>query len=110
MALSSLHQSTWQDIEYLQQIIPEGAKAARKEYVEVTASTTTAVIWSADLGNKYSLMNRRQEVLEQEMAKNKNGHLREDQIVAEMNALVVKNAEEYHRPMMTEDVRCCNLR
>lgn len=55
-------------------------------------------------------MNRRQEILEQEMAKSKNGHLREDQIVAEMNALVVKNAEEYHRPMMTEDVRSCNLR
>lgn len=38
------------------------------------------------------------------------GHPAEEQFFAEMNALVVKDAEEYYRTMMLEDTRSWNLR
>ncbi len=44
------------------------------------------------------------------MAETNDGRPREEQFVAEMNALVVKDAEEYYRTMMTEDVLSWNLR
>ena len=44
------------------------------------------------------------------MPKDKFSHPYEEQFVAEMNALVVKDAEEYYRTMMTEDVLSWNLR
>ena len=55
-------------------------------------------------------MANRQKFLEQELPKDESAHPLEEQFVAEMNALVVKNAEEYYRTMMTEDVRSWNLR
>ena len=60
--------------------------------------------------NLKTLLATRHKILAQELPKSENGHPREEQFVAEMNALVVKDAEEYYRTMMTEDVRSWNLR
>lgn len=38
------------------------------------------------------------------------GHPAEEQFMAEMNALVVRDAEEYYRMMMQEDSTSWNLR
>ena len=62
------------------------------------------------IDNLKALLLSRQRILEQELPKAKNSHPHEDQFIAEMNALVVKDAEEYYRTMMTEDVRSWNLR
>ena len=62
------------------------------------------------IDNLKSLMLKRQKILEQEMAKGGTSHPQEAQFVAEMNALVVRDAEEYYRTMMTEDVLSWNLR
>ena len=62
------------------------------------------------IDNLRNLLLNRQTFIEQEMPKDKFSHPYEEQFVAEMNALVVKDAEEYYRNMMTEDVLSWNLR
>ena len=62
------------------------------------------------IANLKSLLRNHNEILEKEMRRFENGHPREEQLIAEINALVVKDAEEYYRTMMTEDVLSWNLR
>lgn len=57
---------------------------------------------------KSLLLNHRRYIEEQ--TDGRYGHPAEEQFIAEMNALVVKDAEEYYRTMMSEDVLSWNLR
>ncbi|KAI0757165.1 hypothetical protein C8Q80DRAFT_1092744, partial [Daedaleopsis nitida] len=124
MDLYSLHRSAQLVIDYLQKVDPEGAKVARKKYncFERFGEDTMAYAYETQFGlkkdchrevidNLKNLLVARHKILKQEMRNDKSGgHPRQEQFVAEMNALVVKDAEEYYRTMMTEDVRSWNLR
>ncbi|KAI0651687.1 hypothetical protein C8Q79DRAFT_897295 [Trametes meyenii] len=123
MDLYSLHRSAQQVIEYLERVDPEGAKAARKRYncFERFGEDTMRYAYETQFGlkrdchreviaNLKSLLRNHNEILEKEMRRFENGHPREEQLIAEINALVVKDAEEYYRTMMTEDVLSWNLR
>ncbi|KAI0335983.1 hypothetical protein GY45DRAFT_1316007 [Cubamyces sp. BRFM 1775] len=123
MDLYSLHRSAQQVIEYLEKVDPEGAKAARKRYncFERFGEDTMRYAYETQFGlkkdchrevieNLKNLLVNRHKILEHELGRDANGHPHEEQFVAEMNALVVKDAEEYYRTMMTEDVLSWNLR
>ncbi|KAI0670067.1 hypothetical protein C8Q78DRAFT_165939 [Trametes maxima] len=123
MDLYSLHRSAQQVIQYLEKVDPEGAKAARKRYncFERFGEDTMRYAYETQFGlkrdchreviaNLKSLLRNRNDILEKELRLTQNGHPREQQFVAEINALVVKDAEEYYRTMMTEDVLSWNLR
>ncbi|KAJ3550747.1 hypothetical protein NM688_g5004 [Phlebia brevispora] len=58
------------------------------------------------------LLRNHQKYIQDEMpiGKDAYGHPREEQFMAEMNALVVRDAEEYYRLMLTEDAVTWNLR
>ncbi|TFK83604.1 hypothetical protein K466DRAFT_589596 [Polyporus arcularius HHB13444] len=123
MDLYSLHRSAQQVIDYLEKVDPEGAKTARKKYncFERFGEDTMRYAYETQFGlkkdchrevieNLKALLRDHHRIIEQEMAETNDGRPREEQFVAEMNALVVKDAEEYYRTMMTEDVLSWNLR
>ncbi|EJF66548.1 hypothetical protein DICSQDRAFT_45785 [Dichomitus squalens LYAD-421 SS1] len=123
MDVYSLHRSAEQVIRYLETVDPEGAKQARKKYncFERFGEDTRRYAYETQFGlkkdchrevidNLKNLLLNRQRFIEQEILRDKFAHPHEEQFVAEMNALVVKDAEEYYRTMMTEDVRSWNLR
>ncbi|KAH9946833.1 hypothetical protein B0H21DRAFT_741928 [Amylocystis lapponica] len=125
MDLYSLHRSADEVIRYLEEVDPKGAEAARKRYncFERFGENTTRYAYETQFGLKKDchnevianlkrlLMNRQKYLEEQHAGVDSHyGHLGEDQFVAEMNALVVKDAEEYYRTMLTEDERSWNLR
>ncbi|EIW64831.1 uncharacterized protein TRAVEDRAFT_42244 [Trametes versicolor FP-101664 SS1] len=123
MDLYSLHRSAQQVLAYLDKVDPEGATAARKRYncFERFGEDTMRYAYETQFGlkrdchrevidNLVHLLRSRQKILEQQLGKNPHGHPFEEQFIAEMNALVVKDAEEYYRTMMTEDVISWNLR
>lgn len=56
------------------------------------------------------LCNHEKYIAEQYAEDGKYGHPAQEQFVAEMNALVVRDAEEYYRTMMSEDTKSWNLR
>ncbi|KAI0639240.1 hypothetical protein C8Q77DRAFT_1044978 [Trametes polyzona] len=123
MDLYSLHRSAQQVLGYLERVDPEGAKAARKRYncFERFGEDTMRYAYETQFGlkkdchrevidNLKSLLRDRHKIIEKEMGKNPFSHPHEEQFMAEMNALVVRDAEEYYRTMMTEDVLSWNLR
>ncbi|KAI0662663.1 hypothetical protein C8Q70DRAFT_1043046 [Cubamyces menziesii] len=109
MDLYSLHRSAQQVLEYLERVDPEGAKAARKRYncFERFGEDTMRYAYETQFGLKKDC---HREIIEHQLGKDAKAHPHEEQFVAEMNALVVKDAEEYYRTMMTEDVLSWNLR
>lgn len=122
MDLYSLHRSADEVLKYLERVDPEGAKKARKKYncFERFGEDTTRYALETQFGLakdchkevisnlKNLLANHGRYIQEQGSAKY--GHPAEQQFVAEMNALLVRDAEEYYRTMMTEDVLSWNLR
>ncbi|EED79127.1 predicted protein [Postia placenta Mad-698-R] len=121
MDLYSLHRSAQAVIQYLERIDPEGAKKARKKYncFERFGEDTTRYALETQFGLakdchaevisnlRTLLLNHRKYIEEQ--SDGHYGHPAEEQFFAEMNALVVKDAEEYYRTMMLEDTRSWNL-
>ncbi|KAH9937527.1 uncharacterized protein B0H18DRAFT_1113351 [Fomitopsis serialis] len=121
MDLYSLNRSADEVIRYLETVDPEGAKAARKKYncFERFGEDTTRYAYETQFGLKKDchrevilnlrnlLHNRKKYIEEQGQA---DGHPDEQHFVAEMNALVVRDAEEYYRTMMSEDTLSWNLR
>lgn len=121
MDLYSLNRSADEVIRYLETVDPEGAKAARKKYncFERFGEDTTRYAYETQFGLKKDchrevilnlrnlLHNRKKYIEEQGQA---DGHPAEQHFVAEMNAIVVRDAEEYYRTMMSEDTLSWNLR
>ncbi|KAH9857938.1 hypothetical protein C2E23DRAFT_919507 [Lenzites betulinus] len=123
MDLYSLHRSAQQVLQYLEKVDPKGATAARKRYncFERFGEDTMRYSYETQFGlkkdchrevidNLKSLLRDRHAIIEKELGKNPHGHPYEQQFIAEMNALVVKDAEEYYRTMLTEDTLSWNLR
>ncbi|OCH96563.1 hypothetical protein OBBRIDRAFT_799798 [Obba rivulosa] len=136
MDLYSLHRSADEVVKYLEKVDPEGAKAARKKSAyndilrrhgiyncfERFGEDTTRYAFAAQFGlakschkevilNLQHLLKNRQKYIDEQMTHGGGfAHPAEEQFVAEMNALVVKDAEEYYRTMLTEDVQSWNLR
>ncbi|EMD41735.1 hypothetical protein CERSUDRAFT_110312 [Gelatoporia subvermispora B] len=124
MDLYSLHRSADEVVKYLEKVDPEGAKAARKKYncFERFGEDTTRYAFAAQFGlskschkevilNLKSLLKNHQKYIDEQRAMGGGfSHPAEEQFVAEMNALVVKDAEEYYRTMLTEDAHSWNLR
>ncbi|KZT06805.1 uncharacterized protein LAESUDRAFT_678813 [Laetiporus sulphureus 93-53] len=122
MDLYSLHRSAEEVLKYLEKVDPKGAQAARMKYncFERFGEDTTRYAFQTQFGLakdchqevitnlKNLLANHRKYIEEQNDGHF--GHPAEEQFVAEMNALVVKDAEEYYRTMMSEDVLSWNLR
>ncbi|KAI0932398.1 hypothetical protein AcV7_000486 [Taiwanofungus camphoratus] len=122
MDLYSLHRSADEVLKYLESVDPEGAKAARKKYncFERFGEDTTRYAYETQFGlaknchkevisNLKNLVANHQRYIE-EHGLGGGGDPAEEQFFAEMNALVVKDAEEYYRTMMTQDVLSWNLR
>ncbi|EKM60919.1 uncharacterized protein PHACADRAFT_85419 [Phanerochaete carnosa HHB-10118-sp] len=123
--LYSLHRSAEEVLRYLNRIDPEGARAARKRYncFERFGEDTTHYALEAQFGlaktchkeviqNLQSLLRNHQRYIEEQLSIQERGigtHPAEEQFVAEMNALLVKDAEEYYRTMMEEDTVSWNL-
>ncbi|THH02897.1 hypothetical protein EW026_g93 [Hermanssonia centrifuga] len=123
--LYSLHRSAEEVLKYLERVDPEGAKAARKKYncFERFGEDTTRYAYEAQFGlaktchkevvqNLRNLLKNHRKYIEEQLpdGDDRYGHPAEEQFMAEMNALVVKDAEEYYRTMMTEDEKSWNLR
>ncbi|KAJ8453906.1 hypothetical protein ONZ51_g13336 [Trametes cubensis] len=99
MDLYSLHRSAQQVLEYLERVDPGGGQGGsetdcHREVIETLKNLSV----------------NRHKIIEHQLGKDAKAHPHEEQFVAEMNALVVKDAEEYYRTMMTEDVLSWNLR
>jgi len=120
MDLYSLHRSAEEVLKYLERVDPEGAKAARRKYncFERFGEDTTRYAFEAQFGlakmchneviqNLRALLRNHQRYIEEQLP---DGNPEEEQFMAEMNALVVRDAEEYYRTMMTEDAKSWNLR
>ncbi|KAI1797722.1 hypothetical protein LXA43DRAFT_1070574 [Ganoderma leucocontextum] len=104
MDLYSLHRSAEQVVQYLETVDQEGAKYNCFE--RFGEDTMREVINNL----KMLLLNRQTSLAKRCHATRTGIHPQKEQFVAEMNALVVEDAEEYYRTMMTEDVRSWNLR
>ncbi|KAI0094600.1 hypothetical protein BDY19DRAFT_982048 [Irpex rosettiformis] len=122
--LYSLHRSADEVLRYLDRVDPEGAKAARKRYncFERFGEDTTRYAYEAQFGlakdchqevirNLHDLLRNHQRYIAEQFEKDGQfGHPAQEQFMAEMNALVVRDAEEYYRTMMAEDTKSWNLR
>ncbi|KAH8100587.1 hypothetical protein BXZ70DRAFT_893167 [Cristinia sonorae] len=122
--LYSLHRSAEQVVNYLERVDREAAKAARAKYncFERYGEDTTRYAFEAQFGlsktcqqeviqNLQNLVrNHRQYIEEQVAAGAADDHPAYEQFMAEMNALLVRDAEEYYRTMMQEDTKSWNIR
>ncbi|KZT74782.1 hypothetical protein DAEQUDRAFT_742252 [Daedalea quercina L-15889] len=120
--LYSMNRSADEVIKYLEMVDPEGAKVARKKYncFERFGEDTTRYAYETQFdlkkvslpscfSNGHMLICRKlRKYIEEQVLTD--GHPAEEQFIAEMNALVVRDAEEYYRTMMTEDTLSWNLR
>ena len=116
--LYSLHASIDAVLAYLEKIDPEGAARARQRYAcfEHFGDDTQAYGYATAFGIAQSCED---EVVEQLVELNRratelahrDGRVAEDEyFMAEQNARLVKNAEEYYRVMYRSDVSSWNLR
>ncbi|TFK57397.1 hypothetical protein OE88DRAFT_129051 [Heliocybe sulcata] len=118
MDLYSLHRSAEAVVKYLEEVDPEAAKRAKKQYncFERFGEDTTQYAMAVQFGMKKPCEREVVKVLEDLVKKNKQyiddqlpdganrtTHPREEQFMAEMNALVVKDSEEYYRKMMSDE-------
>ena len=116
--LYSLHSSIEAVLSYLQKIDPEGAARARERYScfghfgEDTQSYGYAAAFGIaescedEAVNQLTEMNRRATELA-----NRDGRVAADEFfMAEQNARLVKNAEQYYRTMYRSDISSWNLR
>ncbi|OBZ78783.1 hypothetical protein A0H81_00606 [Grifola frondosa] len=135
MDLYSLHRSADEVLKYIERVDPEGAKTARKKYncferfgedtlryayetqfglakVKIAALRSPSDCHKEVLFNLKNLLINHRKYIEDQMPVNHDhsGHPAEEQFMAEMNALVVRDAEEYYRTMLTEDVLSWNIR
>ncbi|KAI0082192.1 hypothetical protein K474DRAFT_1586400 [Panus rudis PR-1116 ss-1] len=125
MDLYSLHQSVREVIKYLEKVDQEAAERARKRYncFERFGEDTMNYAYLSQFGlaktcekqvilNLRTVLKNRQKYIEESLpvGENRWGHPSEEQFMAEMNALVVRDAEEYYRTMLTEDTKSWNLR
>jgi len=124
--LYSLHRSADEVLRYLERVDPEGAKAARKRYncFERFGEDTTRYAFEAQFGlaktchkeviqTLRNLLCNHQRYIEEQFSveeRSVGGHPAEEQFMAEMNALLVRDAEEYYRTMMKENAISWNLR
>ncbi|KAI9094641.1 hypothetical protein DFS34DRAFT_706215 [Phlyctochytrium arcticum] len=118
MDLYSLHTSRAAVLEYLAKVDPPAAAKARERYslLEPFGEDTTGYAFAARYGLHKGCRDEVVKVLTDLVAKRyeyikKEATTEADaQFVAEMNARVVKDAEEYYRCMLEEDVKTWNLR
>ncbi|KDQ63837.1 hypothetical protein JAAARDRAFT_148566, partial [Jaapia argillacea MUCL 33604] len=126
MDLYSLHRSARAVVEYLEIVDPLAAREARIRYncFERFGEDKSSYAFANqfDLNQScashiltvlQSLLANGQSYISSQLASPEHkrlSHPEEEQFVAEMNALVVKNAEEYYRRMMSEYVATWNLR
>ncbi|CAL1696156.1 unnamed protein product [Somion occarium] len=125
MDLYSLHRSAEEVLNYLERVDPKAAEIARKRYncFERYGEDTMQYAYMCQFGmakscekevilNLRTLLKNHQKYIESQLPDGENRwcHPREEQFMAEMNALVVRDAEEYYRTMLTEDVKSWNLR
>ncbi|KAL4243128.1 Erythromycin esterase [Abortiporus biennis] len=125
MDLYSLHRSAEEVLKYLERVDPEGAKKARKRYncFERFGQDTMRYAYETQFNlakdchqevllNLRTLLRNHHQYIQDHFPNNDRSayHPAEEQFVAEMNALVVRDAEEYYRTMMTQDVKSWNLR
>ncbi|KZT21668.1 erythromycin esterase [Neolentinus lepideus HHB14362 ss-1] len=125
MDLYSLHRSAEAVIKYFEKVDPEAAKRAKKQYncFERFGEDTTRYAMAVQFGmNKTcecevlnvlsELVKKNEQYIEDQLpdGPHRAAHPREEQFMAEMNALVVKDAEEYYRNMMPGDEDSWNLR
>ncbi|KAI0815276.1 hypothetical protein BC629DRAFT_1645253 [Irpex lacteus] len=122
--LYSLHRSADEVLRYLDRVDPQGAKSARKRYncFERFGEDTTRYAYEAQFGlskdchqeviqNLHKLLRNHQRYIAEQYSKHgQYEHPSQEQFMAEMNALVVRDAEEYYRTMMAEDTKSWNLR
>ncbi|CAG8480346.1 10488_t:CDS:2 [Dentiscutata erythropus] len=119
--LYSLHTSSEAVIDYLQKVDPKAARKARERYgvFERFGKNTMSYAFAARYGLVKSaeeevvavltdLCRKRGEYLLKQLKDF--GPIEEYQFAAEENSLVVKDAEEYYRRMLCEDVKSWNLR
>lgn len=119
--LYSLHTSCEAVIEYLKKVDPKAAQKARERYgvFERFGKDTMSYAFAARYGLVESaekevvavltdLCRKRGEYLLEQLKDT--GPNEEYQFAAESNSLVVKDAEEYYRLMLFEDVKSWNLR
>jgi len=118
----SLHKSASEVVKYLEKYDSRAAVNARKRYAcfdRFGADTQTYALFTgygmADSCEKEVLKVLRDLLVEdakaiRERIKSDADGQREEAWVAKMNALLVKDAEEYYRCMMQEDVKTWNLR
>ncbi|PCH33492.1 erythromycin esterase, partial [Wolfiporia cocos MD-104 SS10] len=131
MDLYSLHRSADEVIRYLERVDPKGAKKARKieEMTEALdkyncferfGEDMTRYAYETQFGlakdchkeviaNLKALLANHRRYIE-ELGVGAHAHPAEEQFVAEMNAIVVRDAEEYYRTMLTDDTKSWNLR
>ncbi|EPQ60895.1 hypothetical protein GLOTRDRAFT_135494 [Gloeophyllum trabeum ATCC 11539] len=115
MDLYSLHRSAEAVVKYLDKVDPKAAERARKQYncFERFGEDTTQYALAVQFGLNKTCECEVMDVLGQLVKNNKKyiedqlpegphraAHPAEEQFMAEMNALVVKDAEEYYRCMM----------
>ncbi|TPX68336.1 hypothetical protein SpCBS45565_g03152 [Spizellomyces sp. 'palustris'] len=118
MDMYSLHASAAAVIEYLQKVDPKAAQKARERYGcfhrfgTDTTKYAFAVRYGISEGCGQEAVKVLQDLLEKRLhyVKENCNSAEEEQFIAEMNALVVKDAEEYYRCMLDEDVITWNLR
>ncbi|KAJ8494918.1 hypothetical protein ONZ51_g2030 [Trametes cubensis] len=111
MDLYSLHRSAQQVLEYLERVDPGGGQGGSETAPAIPPMSKMCDRLSPrGYRNLKNLLVNRHKIIEHQLGKDAKAHPHEEQFVAEMNALVVKDAEEYYRTMMTEDVLSWNLR
>lgn len=117
MDMYSLHTSAAAVIEYLEKVDPTAAQKARQRYgcFLQFGTDTTKYAFAARYGLAEKCVNEAVKVLH-DLFRNRMEYVNrscssaeEQQFVAEMNALVVKDAEEYYRKMLDE-VSTCSYR